>query len=70
MPEKCKNLFIKSKTDNEIKEGEKYTEEEKEFLSVKRDLTDFKIGLIVPSKLLPKRIRGGVLLVNTTYQMR
>lgn len=70
MPEKCKNLFIKSMTDNEIKEGEKYTEEEKEFLSVKRDLTDFKIGLIVPSKLLPKRIRGGVLLVDTTYQMR
>lgn len=70
MPEKCKNLFIKSTTDNEIKEGEKYTEEEKEFLSVKRDLTDFKIGLIVPSKLLPKRIRGGVLLVDTTYQMR
>ena len=70
MPEKCKNLFIKSMTDNVIKEGEKYTEEEKEFLSVKRDLTDFKIGLIVPSKLLPKRIRGGVLLVDTTYQMR
>lgn len=70
MPEKCKNLFIKSMTDNVIKEGEKYTDEEKEFLSVKRDLTDFKVGLIVPSKLLPKRIRGGVLLVDTTYQMR
>lgn len=70
MPEKCKNLFIKSMTDNTIKEGEKYTEEEKKFISVKRDLTDFKIGLIVPSKLLPKRIRGGVLLVDTTYQMR
>lgn len=70
MPQKCKNLFIKSMTDNEIKDGEKYTEEEKEFLSVKRDLTDFKVGLIVPSKLLPKRIRGGVLLVDTTYQMR
>lgn len=70
MPEKCKNLFIKSMTNNAIKKGEKYTEEEQKFLSVKRDLTDFKIGLIVPSKLLPKRIRGGVLLVDTTYQMR
>ena len=70
MPEKCKKLFIKSMTDNVIKEGEKYTEQEKEFLSVKRELTDFKIGLIVPSKLLPKRIRGGVLLVDSTYQMR
>ena len=31
---------------------------------------DFKIGLTVPGKLLPKRIRGGVLLVDTNYQMR
>ena len=33
-------------------------------------LEDFKVGLKVPSKLMPKRIRGGVLLVNTTYEMR
>ena len=31
---------------------------------------DFKIGLKIPGKLIPKRIRGGVLLVDTTYEMR
>lgn len=34
------------------------------------DLTDFKIGLKVGGKLTPKRIRGGVVLQETTYEMR
>ena len=34
------------------------------------DLTDFKIGLKVDGKLTPKRIRGGVVLQETTYEMR
>lgn len=34
------------------------------------DLTDFKIGLKVEGKLTPKRIRGGVVLQETTYEMR
>lgn len=33
-------------------------------------LTDFKVGLSVPGKLVPKRIKGGVLLVDTNYEMR
>ena len=78
MPQKCKNLFeysisciipIFRKVDNEVKKIE-YTDEEKEFLSVVRTLQDFNIGLKVPGKLLPKRIPGGVLLTETTYQMR
>ena len=44
--------------------------EELDFLSTSRTIEDFKIGLRVPGKLLPKRIRGGVLLVDTTYEMR
>ena len=52
------------------KEGDNYTEEELNFLSVKRELEDFKRGLKIPGKLLPKRIRGGVLLVETNYEMR
>ena len=70
MPDRCKDLFIKSMDNKEIKKEEEFTEDEKQFLSTPRNITDFKIGLKVPSKLLPKRIRGGVLLVNTTYQMR
>ena len=50
--------------------GCEITDEEKEFLKVKRELTDFKVGLKVPGKLMPKRIKGGTLLVETTYEMR
>lgn len=70
MPPKCKELFIRSLTGDLAKNDEELTDEEREFLSIKRQLTDFDIGLVVPSKLLPKRIRGGVLLVPTTYEMR
>ena len=68
MPDKCKNLFIRSMLGD--KATEKDTEEEAEFLKKKRDLTDFDIGLKVTGKLLPKRIRGGVVLMDTTYEMR
>lgn len=72
MPERCKTLFAKSMTGDIPKEGdrEKYTQEELKFIETRRALNDFNIGLCVPGKLLPKRIRGGILLVDTTYEMR
>ena len=71
MPKKCKNLFELSMQGFEPPEGgDNYTEEEREFLKHKRTLEDFTIGLSVPGKLRPKRIRGGVLLVETPYKMR
>lgn len=72
MPERCKELFIKSMTGDipQGEEREKYTEDELQFIEQKRTVDDFNIGLRVPGKLLPKRIRGGVLLVDTTYEMR
>lgn len=36
----------------------------------KYSLSDFTIGLKLPGKLLPKRIPGGVVLTETTYEMR
>lgn len=39
------------------------------FLGTKRNLTDFKIGLVVPGKLTPERIKGGVLLVERNFTM-
>lgn len=72
MPEICKRLFMES-VDGDIlskKEKEKLSQEEKEFISVKRDISDFKIGLKVPGKLLPKRVRGGIVLVPDYYTMR
>lgn len=78
MPQKCKDLLNLSMMDTRcaIYNPQKYTEEELKFLfdeehkAIKRDYTDFKVGLIVPSKLMPKRIQGGTLLVETTYEMK
>lgn len=70
MPAKCKKLFLRSMTGDLAREDEELTDEERDFLSIKRELTDFDVGLVVPSKLIPKRIRGGVLLTPTTYEMR
>lgn len=70
MPEKCKQLFLRSMEGDLAKDDEHLTDEERDFLSKKRELTDFDVGLVVPSKLMPKRIRGGVLLTPTTYEMR
>lgn len=75
MPKKCKDLFeISMQGTADVNEN--WSDEEKEFLFDKnnkpivRDYSDFKAGLKVPDKLRPIRIRGGVLLVNTTYEMR
>ena len=70
MPQKCKDLFNKSMQGYKVKESDNYTQSELKFLETKRDYNDFKVGLCVPGKLLPKRIKGGVLLVDTTYKMR
>ena len=70
MPDKCKKLFLKSMEGYVPKEGDEYDEDELEFLKTKRTIEDFKLGLVVPGKLLPKRIRGGIVLTPTTYEMR
>ncbi|MBO7731594.1 MAG: hypothetical protein J6S67_03555 [Methanobrevibacter sp.] len=72
MPEKCKDLFIESVTHNYLSQEYKdsLNDEEKKFISEQRSFDDFKIGLIVPGKLLPKRIKGGILLVDCSYEMR
>ena len=68
MPESCKNLLLASMGEREAtkKEKEKYGE----FLKTKRTLDDFKIGLQIPSKLIPKTIKGGVILAETDFTMR
>lgn len=68
MPDRCKELFRRSMDGEEI--TDKDNNEAKEFLKTKRTINDFKIGLKVPGKLIPKRIKGGVVLVDTYYEMR
>ena len=78
MPESCKKLFIKSVEGWNEDEVNDMGEAEKDFLyedeectkPIRRTIEDFNIGLSVPGKLLPKRIPGGVLLVDTEYKMR
>ena len=78
MPESCKKLFLKSVEGWNEDEVNNMSEAEKDFLyedeectkPIRRTIEDFNIGLSVPGKLLPKRIPGGVLLVDTEYKMR
>ena len=78
LPENCKQLLLKSmqsKTQEEwVQElGSEYYKmppEEQAFIGKTRTLDDFQDGLKIPSKLRPKNIKGGILLVETTYEMR
>ena len=49
---------------------ENKTDDDLFLLEGKKKITDFDIGLCIPGKLMPKRIRGGTVLVETTYKMR
>ena len=68
MPKSCKDLFMHSM--NGTCPVKKPSPEAIEFLQTKRTIEDFTYGLKVPGKLLPKRIKGGVVLMETTYEMR
>ncbi len=78
MPQQCKDLFKRSMDTTPITEEElkNYDAEQIRFLfdtngkQIHRTLNDFKIGLKVAGKLVPKRIKGGTLLVSTDYTMR
>lgn len=67
MPERCKELLISSFTG--VKPDFDLKQYEVEFISKRRKMTDFKVGITVPGKLLPRRIPGGVLLTETTFIM-
>lgn len=76
LPENCKSLFLQSLTGViDEKKVNKLDKEEREFLFNKdgtvkrRKLEDFAVGIMIPGKLRPERIKGGVLLKKTTYKM-
>ena len=68
MPQKCKDLFLLSM--GEYADVKDMSFDEMKFAVKERGVEDFNIGLAIPGKLLPKRIRGGILLVDTWYEMR
>lgn len=76
MPDNCKKLFDACLLGEFSGDPEKLSDDEKEFLFDengqirKRTLNDFKPGLMVPGKLMPKTIKGGVILVKSFYTLR
>lgn len=70
---RCKDLFLHSVL-QDYHDGEEglneYTDEEKEFMRTKRGIEDMKEGLVIPGKLMPKRVDGGIILTSTTFELR
>jgi hypothetical protein len=72
MPQSCKdqlNISLTGATKEDIK---KYTDDERklEFITTKRNLHDFKVGLTISGKLVPRCIKGGVVLEETDFTLR
>ena len=70
MPENCKQLFLKSMAGVSQEELSQHKQNTQQFLKQKRTLDDFKIGLTIPEKLLPRVIKGGVILEETNFTLR
>lgn len=70
MPERCKDIFIKSIEGYTPSPDDNYTEYELSAIAKRRTLEDFNVGLKLPGKLMPKRVPGGIILADTTYEMR
>lgn len=76
MPEVCKDLFLASMgeewkdSEHKLELKEKTKTKYKDFISKKRTLDDFKVGLTIPAKLLPVTIKGGVVLKDTIFTLR
>ena len=72
MPDRCKRLYGLSMSGDYDVEGnpDGDNEEELKFVSERRGVEDFKTGLVVPGKLVPRHVPGGVLLCDTPFTMR
>ena len=74
-PKKLFEISLKNKDGEELNDDEnefikKCNQEDLDFLGKNYGIEDFKIGLKVPGRLRPKRISGGVVLLETTFEMR
>lgn len=64
MNQKCKDFLIRCFTDRN------FTEDELPYAESIHYISDFKIGLKVPGKIVPKKFPGGIVLTETDYEMR
>lgn len=67
MNQHVKDLFVASLTGQKMDGLDEY---EQAFVSEKRTLDDFKVGLTIPGMLKARRIKGGTLLVKGIYTMQ
>lgn len=78
MPDRCKSLLNARLTNKTFTNEEKMelSDDAIDFLfdddgnTKPMELEDFKIGIKIPGKLLPKRIKGGIVLTDTEFTMR
>ena len=71
LPERGKKLLDYSITRNKetLEELKELSENEKKFIKKKRKIKDFNVGIKIPGKLSPKRIKGGIVLIDTEFYM-
>lgn len=71
LPDRCKELFLYSIERNWSEDYyRKLPKEGREFLEKIRVIEDFQYGLVIPLKLMPVRVKGGIVLKNTTFHLR
>ena len=70
MTKQCKKLLENSLYGAYPINYQKLSTDEQKFVQRKRTLKDFKTGLLIPGKLMAKQINGGVLLVDSTFEMK
>jgi hypothetical protein len=72
MPQACKDLLNISLVGATKEDLEKYKDDEEklEFIKKKRTMKDFKVGFTVSGKLVPRCIKGGIILEDSYFTLR
>ena len=72
MPQSCKDLLNISMNGAKAEDIKKYKDDKEklDFITTKRGLKDFKVGLTISGKLLPRCIKGGVVLEESYFTLR
>jgi hypothetical protein len=70
MPDRCKEIFRRSLEHELAWDDEDMCDLNRNLINKKCTLSDFKRGLKIYGKLIPKRIAGGIVLEETTYEVR
>ena len=72
MPQACKDLLNISMVGATKEDLEKYKDDKEKlnFIKKKRTMKDFKVGLTISGKLLPRCIKGGVILEESYFTLR